>query len=317
MPRYASVELERIIAEENLPGPIYIFVSGHFIKYKNEGEEIPTAKYDDFICKKIQHLFVELRHVDRFDSWFDDFTTREKREIIERVGEDATEVVEAKMALKEETQRVFSSSELTDESCLELQQKTRDFVEKMNDSSMVQKGIKLMNSHSRSLADHANNVATLSIYLAYHLGYTHQIILENIYLGALFHDFGKTLIDPKQLEGKPLDFIANVLRKHPQIGAQALKLKTSIPEEVCLMVSQHHEQNNGEGYPKGLKGSRIYDLTKIVSIANDFDRFVVECNQGDLEARQRYAIARLEEDKGDLYDPKKLEKVIKVLKTAL
>jgi hypothetical protein len=37
------------------------------------------------------------------------------------------------------------------------------------------------------------------------------------------------------------------------------------------MVLQHHERLDGSGYPKGLKGSNISELTQILSIADTYD----------------------------------------------
>lgn len=49
-----------------------------------------------------------------------------------------------------------------------------------------------------------------------------------------------------------------------------------MPDEVLDIVGDHHERQDGKGYPKGIKGNLIYDLANIVSIANFFDHKVGE-----------------------------------------
>lgn len=53
-----------------------------------------------------------------------------------------------------------------------------------------------------------------------------------------------------------------------------LHSKVDMPDEVLDIVGDHHERQDGREYPKGIKGNLIYDLAKIVSIANFFDHKV-------------------------------------------
>jgi HD-GYP domain-containing protein (c-di-GMP phosphodiesterase class II) len=44
-----------------------------------------------------------------------------------------------------------------------------------------------------------------------------------------------------------------------------------LSEEIAAIVLQHHERNDGKGYPLGLKGDKIHTLSKICTIADVFD----------------------------------------------
>jgi len=79
------------------------------------------------------------------------------------------------------------------------------------------------------------------------------------------------------------------------------------------MVYQHHENHDGSGYPEGIKGSRIYELTKILSIINTFEHLF----QG-LKAKEDFSIKRLVEimDSKKIacrFDPRTLKKTLAVL----
>ena len=68
--------------------------------------------------------------------------------------------------------------------------------------------------------------------------------------------------------------------KHPQVTVDLLNArKNQLHNNVFSMILQHHENIDGSGFPKGLKGMQINYYSKIMKIANDFDlwyRFINE-----------------------------------------
>ena len=86
------------------------------------------------------------------------------------------------------------------------------------------------------LADHSTNVANISLYLAQSMGYTHQIILENIYLGAILHDLGKTKIDPKVFEMPGSPAYVKAMRMHPTLGKNALSTQDHCKELIIWVL---------------------------------------------------------------------------------
>jgi HD-GYP domain-containing protein (c-di-GMP phosphodiesterase class II) len=85
---------------------------------------------------------------------------------------------------------------------------------------------------------------------------------------------------------------------------------------VKMIVAQHHEAYDGTGFPKKLRGGVIYDLARIVSIANVFDELVAD-GQGNLVERQRAAVKQLDGTMYKKFDPQKLEKALKILKLGI
>ena len=103
------------------------------------------------------------------------------------------------------------------------------------------------------------------------------------------------------------------MQVHPAYGLQMLEAQSRVPNEVKMIVAQHHEYNDGTGFPKKLRGSAIYDLARIVGIANVFDELVSD-GTGTLLERQRAAIHQLDQVLYKKFDPQKLEKSLKILK---
>ncbi|GAJ18421.1 unnamed protein product, partial [marine sediment metagenome] len=54
-------------------------------------------------------------------------------------------------------------------------------------------------------------------------------------------------------------------------GYKILDKSGEISEEIGIIVLQHHERYNGNGYPRGLKGDQIHIYAKICTMADVFD----------------------------------------------
>jgi len=122
------------------------------------------------------------------------------------------------------------------------------------------------------LYQHTVNVAVLSVLLGMDLGLP-ETELENLAIGALFHDVGynfiskKILNKPGPLNKKEMEEV----RTHSEQGYKHLKNDVDINSHIRMIVLQHHEWVNGNGYPHGLTGMNIHELSKIVAIADVYD----------------------------------------------
>ncbi|MFM1653470.1 HD-GYP domain-containing protein [Brevibacillus sp. B_LB10_24] len=90
-----------------------------------------------------------------------------------------------------------------------------------------------------------------------------------ISLAGILHDIGKTKIDPKVL-WKSTQLTASEyeeMKKHTVYGYQLTKGVSGLSEGVALAALQHHERENGSGYPLGLVGNKLHIYSKIVAVA--------------------------------------------------
>lgn len=92
-------------------------------------------------------------------------------------------------------------------------------------------------------------------------------------LGAFLHDIGKSRIEKKILKKRTPFTKAeqDLLKLHPAYGLDIVGKLSNFPVQASKIIHQHHEHNNGEGYPLGLKGSAISKLSMITIIANIYD----------------------------------------------
>jgi HD-GYP domain-containing protein (c-di-GMP phosphodiesterase class II) len=91
-----------------------------------------------------------------------------------------------------------------------------------------------------------------------------------IALAGTLMDVGKIKIDRKILQ-KPGKLTAEEfeeMKKHTVYGYHMIKASPGLSEGVALAALQHHEREDGSGYPLGLPGSKLHLYSKIVAVAD-------------------------------------------------
>ncbi|WP_420548431.1 HD domain-containing phosphohydrolase [Curvivirga sp.] len=92
--------------------------------------------------------------------------------------------------------------------------------------------------------------------------------MELLAQGGLMHDVGKRdtpieiLEKPSQLDPQEWE----EMRKHVTLSGSILRASPGIPQEVINIAERHHEKIDGSGYPYGLKGGQMDDLSLISAI---------------------------------------------------
>jgi HD-GYP domain-containing protein (c-di-GMP phosphodiesterase class II) len=97
--------------------------------------------------------------------------------------------------------------------------------------------------------------------------------LKEVGLAGLLHDVGKCRI-PSAILNKPGRLTAEEfaeMKKHAVYGYQAMKAMGLGASAVALAVLQHHEREDGSGYPLKLPSPRLHLYAKILAVADCFD----------------------------------------------
>jgi PAS domain S-box-containing protein/putative nucleotidyltransferase with HDIG domain len=160
---------------------------------------------------------------------------------------------------------------------------------------------------------HQKRVAQLAIRISEIIGLTKEKI-EAIKTAALLHDIGKMNIPTSILArpGKLSNIEYTMIKAHPQLGYDVLK-NIEFPWSVADIVLQHHEKEDGSGYPNGLRGKDILIEAKILLVAD-----VVEAMSSHRPYRPALginkAIMEIKKNKGKLYDPEIVDVCVKLFK---
>jgi hypothetical protein len=107
--------------------------------------------------------------------------------------------------------------------------------------------------------------------LGRHLGLPRGMLSELGVIGMLL-DLGKTKVDVTLLEkqGPYSGAELQAVRLHVDLGMAMLGRIDTLNETVLRAIAEHHEQVDGNGYPKGLRASKISLYGKMSSIADAF-----------------------------------------------
>ncbi|HLP40397.1 MAG TPA: HD domain-containing phosphohydrolase [Fibrobacteria bacterium] len=108
---------------------------------------------------------------------------------------------------------------------------------------------------------HALDVAVTAIILANKLKYTHREI-EELALGCLLMDVGQVVFPDSLMTkmGAYTEQESVLLREHPTLGYAILRQNDRISITTAHVAYQHHERQDGRGYPRGLRGDNQIPL---------------------------------------------------------
>lgn len=161
-------------------------------------------------------------------------------------------------------------------------------------------------------SSHQKRVASLAIAISEELGLDKDRI-EAIGVATLIHDIGKINIPASILArpGKLSEIEYDMIKTHPQLGYDMIS-RVELPWPIADIILQHHERNDGSGYPKGLKDKDIILEAKILAVAD-----VVEAMASYRPYRpplgMNKALKEIKQGRGKLYDSKVVDACAKLI----
>lgn len=131
---------------------------------------------------------------------------------------------------------------------------------------------------------------------------------------ALLHDIGK-LGMPDTLLKKPTKTLTpgeiDLINSHPLYGFSIVNMIPLFQEAACL-IRHHHESYDGKGFPDGLHGEDIPAGSRIIAVADAYEKQVKSTYNQEYHFSQE-AFDFLEAQSGKNFDPK----AVSLLKAAL
>jgi PAS domain S-box-containing protein len=161
-------------------------------------------------------------------------------------------------------------------------------------------------------AGHQRRATNLVLKIAKEIKYDDKKI-KFLEIAARLYDIGKIGI-PASILSKPgilSETEFNMVKTHARIGSDIIK-QIDFHYPIAEIILQHHERENGSGYPRGLKGKEIMLEAKIIGVAD-----VAEAMSSHRPYRAalgiKSAIDEITKNKGKLYDPMVADACIKVM----
>jgi len=165
---------------------------------------------------------------------------------------------------------------------------------------MVQRN-NLSSPSDNYLASHAVKSTIISLIIGMYLKLPNHRLLE-LGVAALLHEIGMIKL-PAQiyLSDRPLQpFERKAILTHPVLSFNLLK-SFEFPMTVTVATLEHHERENGSGYPRQLTGDRISLYAKIISVACSYE--ALSAQRPHKEAKDGYTgMLELLKNEGKQYD---------------
>lgn len=150
---------------------------------------------------------------------------------------------------------------------------------------------------------HSFRVALYAVTLAKALGISGER-LKAIEWGSLLHDVGKMVVPDEILRkvGPLTDDEWHIMKQHPNWGYDMLAEVSFLQAEALEIIFSHHEQWDGNGYPRGLRGEEIPLSARIFAVVDTYD--AITSDRPYRRARSyQVALAELERVAGTQLDP--------------
>jgi len=126
-------------------------------------------------------------------------------------------------------------------------------------------------SHDNYSYAHSLGTATLLVLFGYAIGLKDPD-LSLLGSGGLLHDIGKMSIPYDVLnKADPLTpEELTLVKSHVPLTLQFLGQSAELPKNLLVIAAEHHERLDGSGYPRGLKGSELNELSRMAAIVDVF-----------------------------------------------
>jgi HD-GYP domain-containing protein (c-di-GMP phosphodiesterase class II) len=297
---YFKIRINSLIPNEKTNFTLYIRVAGNLVVYLHAGDYLTQ--------EKIQTL-------DQKDSGSYFYVLESERELYqsylrERLGSDKLTSLEKARILRESSmvlvEELFEKPDVH-QALEEARPIIRTFMEYMETEPETLAQMISLSSHDFYTYNHSLDVSIYSLGLAQSLGMS-GAELEELGVGALFHDIGKRLV--------PLDILCKkgaleesewkVMQKHPQFGLLILKDHPNISDGIKAACFEHHESFSGNGYPQKLAGDEIHPFARIIALTDTFDAMTTKRTY-NVPMTPINALTMIKEKLHSRYDPEMLK----------
>ncbi len=150
----------------------------------------------------------------------------------------------------------------------------QEIINSLMGSEPVIVNVSSIRTKSGYVFQHALDVAVTAIMVGARMGYSMKE-LEELAMGCLLMDLGMVMIsDSIVYKTQPLtESERNLLREHTTLGYAVLRENNKIALTTAHIAYQHHERQDGMGFPRGLTGDNTLPHKRITGERNLMHRY--------------------------------------------
>ncbi|MNS64463.1 Cyclic di-GMP phosphodiesterase response regulator RpfG [compost metagenome] len=303
---YFRIRLSTIRPDKVTSFDIFLYIDGKHILYLRAGDRLSDGKIKNLHERDSgDSFFVKTTDKQTYRDW----VREEMNSDLLNPFDKAAILRESSVALMEDLFENPDVNTALDES----RPIITDFINFMEKAPEAMGFMISLSGHDFYTYNHSLDVSIYSLGLGKALGYNPED-LEELGVGALFHDVGKRNVDLDILckKGGLSDAEWEQMKMHPQFGLVILNGHPNISDAIKAACFEHHESWAGNGYPQQLVADEIHPFARIVAITDTYDAMTTQRSY-NVPLKPLDAVAMMKEKLAGRYDPEMLKAMYSVL----
>lgn len=303
---YFRIRLTTLRPEKITSFDLYIFVDQRYILYLRAGDRLSDGKIQSMHVKDSgDSFFVRIEDKQKYRDW----VREEMNSDLINPFEKAQILRESSVALMEDLFENPDVNRALDDS----RPIIKDFIDLMENAPEAMGFMISLSGHDFYTYNHSLDVSIYSLGLGKAMGYDAKT-LEELGVGALFHDVGKRNVSLDILckKGGLSDAEWEQMKMHPQYGLVILNAHPNISDAIKAACFEHHESWAGNGYPQQLIGEEIHPFARIVALTDTYDAMTTQRSY-NVPLSPLDAVTMMKEKLASRYDPDMLKAMHSVL----
>jgi putative nucleotidyltransferase with HDIG domain len=265
---YKPILISSLETQREMPFDLYIKRADKFVLFLGKGNTFETSTPERLKNSGHDLVFISRYEQDSYDKYVHELLDKYELESPQKLQAKSKELYDSSKAIMNDIfskditrESVESAKGVAETMLLQLQKDKRAFFSIME-----------VSSYDYYTYTHSINVCMYSVAVGLNLELP-PLEMKLLSEGALFHDIGKSKIDINIINknGKLSDEEFRKIQEHPVLGVKILKENGVEDRTILEIVKEHHEKQNGKGYPRHLRKESINMLAQIVTVADIFD----------------------------------------------
>jgi len=133
--------------------------------------------------------------------------------------------------------------------------------------------IKTLSEMDNDVYKHSLGMSIYSVLIASKMEMTEPRIKFRLSIAGLFADIGFRRLPTELLEKSRILYNnrdQSEYNRHVDYSVEIMKAVDGLPEEILQVISQHHENLDGSGFPRRMTKFNMHPLSKILRVADEF-----------------------------------------------
>ena len=292
-PNYCRIKTILLTKVGQLQAGVYVQLSKtHYVKLFRDGDVFDQKDYARYMTeKKLEYFYLKIDETA-------EFVSKIKLRLLELLSADmmtTSSVHEISQAVHESVQELLSHIGPTPD--------IQDLVKANIQLSMkaIGRNPKLANvvkaltrDPKKYISSHSIFVAELACSLAKVMDWNSDTTFHKLNLAAFLHDMAlrsqnlAEIKDMAELLRKKATFTSEELKAyqmHTVAGSDLALQFNELPPEVDTIITQHHEQPDGSGFPRGLTHTHISPLSSLFIVSHDVIWHAIHSTDGKLDLK--------------------------------